>query len=242
MVAFNRLKAVLFDLDDTLIRHTWPYSQITGKLFEKFAPALYPLSAEAFFQVFWTKNLDLWYMMIDGVIDGDTAQLYSYINTLRALKQDISLGAEMMDYWEELVLNEAVLFGDALPVLAQLRPRFTTGIITNGFNRMQKAKLQRYHLLEAVDFCLVSEEAGVHKPDKRIFELALRKAGHILAEEAIFVGDNPVNDIEGALGAGIQPVLLDPEDQLDAPPGVIKINQLTDLLTLLPLRATTDAD
>lgn len=235
MSRLDHIKAVLFDLDDTLIRHTWPYSQITGRLFEKFAPALYPLSAEAFFQVFWTKNLDLWHMMVDGVIDGDTAQLYSYINTLRTLKQDVSLGVEMMEYWEDLVLTEAVLCEDTLPVLAQLRPHFTIGIVTNGFNRMQKAKLQAYHLAEAVDFCLVSEDAGVHKPDSRIFELALKKAGNISAEQAVFVGDNPVNDIEGALSAGIQPVLLDPHQQLSAPPGVIKINQLTDLLTLLPL-------
>lgn len=234
MTQFSNIKAVLFDMDGTLIRHTWQYSQITDALFKKFAPALAPLTAEEFYKVFWTKNVDMWFMMLDGVIDGDTAQLYSYVNTLRALDKDASLGIAMMEYWESLVLDEAVPFEDTMQVLKAVRTRFTTGIVTNGFNRMQYAKIKKYGLAEAVDFCLVSEEVQSHKPDQRIFEIALEKAGNFPAEQVLFVGDNPVNDIEGALHAGLQPIFFDP-DCKHAASLPNSVTQITNLSALLPL-------
>lgn len=232
---FKRIKAIFFDMDGTLIKHTWQYSQITNALFEKFSAALSPLSSDEFFSVFWLKNADMWYMMLDGAIDGETAQVYSYINTLRALNKDSALGAKMSDYWLHLVLEEAAPFDETPLVLKRARARFSTGIVTNGLSITQQAKIKKYALAEKVDFCLISEEVGFHKPDARIFERALKEAGNISPEQAVFVGDNLDADIRGALDAGLQPVFLNPADDQSPPDGVIKITQLKELLTLLAL-------
>ncbi len=232
---FKHIKAILFDMDGTLIKHTWQYSQITDALFEKFSDALSPLSSDEFFSVFWSKNVDMWNMMLDGVIDGETAQVYSYTNTLRALNKDPALGAKMSDYWLHLVLEEAVPFDETPLVLERARARFSTGIVTNGLSITQQAKIKKYALAEKVDFYLISEEVGFHKPDARIFEHALQKAGNISPEQAVFVGDNLDADIRGALNAGLQPVFLNPADDQSPPDGVIKINRLKELLTLLVL-------
>jgi len=236
MSDFSNIKAVLFDMDGTLIKHTWQYSQITDALFEKFASALSPLTCDEFYEVFWDKNVDMWYMMLDGVIDGETAQIYSYTNTLRALKKDPALGAEMAAYWLHLVLEEAVPFDETHTVLERVGAHFTTGIVTNGFTITQRAKIKRYGLAELVDFCLISEEVGFHKPDARIFEQALERAGNISPEQAVFVGDNLEADILGALEAGLQPVFIDLSDEQSPPDEVVKINQLTELLALLERR------
>lgn len=235
MAHFSKIKAILFDLDGTLIEHTWQLSQITNALFNHFAAPLAPLTYDEFYEVFWNKNADLWYMMVDGVIDGDTAQVYSYINTLRTLKKDTSLAVKMVDYWTTLVLQEATPFDDAYTILQTLRPHFTIGIVTNGFKQLQRAKLTRYHFEEAVDFCLVSEEVGYHKPDVRIFQRALEAAGNLQPTEAIFIGDTVQADIKGAQEAGIHPVFINTRDDQQPPEGVIKIIRLSQLLNLLDL-------
>lgn len=232
MNTLSDIKLILFDMDGTLIKHTWQYHQITDALFEQFADKLSPLTSEKFYDIFWPKNYDMWYMMVDGIIDGDTAQIYSYINTLRFLKMDETLAPKMVDAWIQLVLKEAIPFEDTFSVLDTLRSRYTLGIVTNGFTSMQRTKIDRYGLADHVDFTIVSEEVGFHKPDTRIFEAALKHAGNFAPTNAIFIGDNPHTDITGALNTGIHPVWVENNSQTP-PSGVTTIQQLSDLLGML---------
>ena len=223
-------------MDGTLIEHTWQLSQITETLFARFATQLTPVTHAEFYELFWLKNEDMWCMMVDGVLDGDTAAKYSYVNTLRGLGQDIGLAEPMLAYWNQLVLQEVVPFEDTFTVLNSLQGRYTTGILTNGFVTLQRAKINRYKLADYVDFTLVSEEAGFHKPDQRIFFKALELAGNALPQQTLYIGDSLVSDIQGAQTAGLTPVLMNPDNNLDAPTGVIKIQKLSDLLGLLGIR------
>lgn len=174
-------------------------------------------------------------MMVDGVLDGDMAAKYSYINTLRALQKDTSLAEAMVNCWNELVLEEAVPFEDTLAVLEVVRGRYTTGILTNGFTTLQRGKIKRHGLDARVDFTLVSEEAGYHKPDKRLFLAALNLAGVVSPQQALYVGDNLIADIRGAQEAGMTPIFVNPAGEGDPPRGVVTIRRLSELLSLLKL-------
>jgi putative hydrolase of the HAD superfamily len=230
---YSHITTIIFDMDGTLIKHTWQLSQITEALFAHFADELAPITQAEFYEYYWPRTEDMWYMMVDGVLDGDTAAKYSYINTLRALGQDTTLAEPMLAYWQELVLNEAIPFEDTYIVLDALRGKYTTGILTNGFITLQRSKIERYDLAAYVDFTLVSEEVGYHKPDKRTFFEALKLAGNALPEQTLYVGDNLITDIEGAQGAGLTPILMSPGDEVNLPIGVVKIQQLSELLALL---------
>jgi HAD superfamily hydrolase (TIGR01549 family) len=231
---YARITTVIFDMDGTLIKHTWQLRQITEAFFARFAEQLAPVTHDQFFDCFWPKNEDLWYMMVDGVIDGDTAARYSYINTLRVLRKDTALAEAMAHRWNELVLAEAIPFEDTVTVLKAVRQKYTVGILTNGFTTLQRGKIKRHQLDEYVDFTLVSEEAGYHKPDKRLFWAALKLAGDVLPEQTLYVGDNFAADIQGAQGAGLTPIFMCHDDGVSAP-GVVKIRQLSELLSLLKL-------
>jgi putative hydrolase of the HAD superfamily len=168
-------------------------------------------------------------------LDGDTAARYSYVNTLRALGQDVNLAEPMLNYWAELVLNEAVPFEDTFTVLKAVKQKYTTGILTNGFIHLQRRKIEKYNFEAFVDFTLVSEEAGYHKPDRRVFFQALKMAGDKLPAEVLYIGDNLEADIKGALGAGLTPVFMDIKNNQTPPDGVVKIQRLSQLLSLLKL-------
>lgn len=232
---FSHITTIIFDMDGTLIEHTWQLSRVCEALFEPFSADLSPLTCEEFFDCYWQKSEDMWYMMVDGVLDGDTAARYGYANTLRALGQDINLAEPMLNYWIDLVLNEAVPFKDTVEVLETVGQKYTTGILTNGFIDLQRRKIEKYNLEAYVDFTLVSEEAGYHKPDKQVFQQALKMAGDVSPGEVLYVGDNLEADIKGALGAGLIPVFMDAKNKQQPPNGVIKIQRLSELLSLLNL-------
>jgi len=222
-------------MDGTLIEHTWQLDRICRELFNQFAEQLKPVTTEDFFDSYWTKCTDMWYMMVDGIIDGETAAIYGYVNTLRAVGGDVLLAEPMLTRWRKLVLKEAVPFNDAFSVLDVVGQKYNTGILTNGFTILQRKKIEKHKFDSYVDFTLVSEEAGYHKPDKRVFFEALKLAGNALPQETLYVGDNPVADVEGALSAGLTPIFLNVGDDIEPPEGVTKIKTLSALLDLLDL-------
>lgn len=232
---FAHITTVIFDMDGTLIKHTWRLSQLTETLFARFADKLTPLTHDEFFECFWPRNEDMWYMMVDGALDGDTAAKYSYLNTLRALKKDTTLAEAMVNCWNELVLEEAIPFEDTFAVLAAVRAKYKVGILTNGFKTLQRGKIKRHQLDAQVDFTLVSEEAGYHKPDKRLFWEVLKLAGDVPPERALYVGDSLIADIQGAQAAGMRPIFLNPTGEGDPLQGIVTIRQLSELLRLLKL-------
>ena len=89
-------------------------------------------------------------------------------------------------------------------LLAGLNERHVPwGIVTNG-SPSQHGKCRAAGLDELAPFIIVSEEAGYRKPDPRIFRDALEATGLTAPEEVIFVGDNPVADIDGARRFGMR--------------------------------------
>ena len=209
MNTHHRYRAVLFDMDETLIQHGKSFEEIADETYDAFAEHLKPISKKKYWEVFWSKAVDLWFMVFDGVIDGDTARRYTHINTLRSLGADESLAEPMMHLGETALVECTDLLEDAQRVLKALREAgIITGVVTNGYATTQRRKVAYHELEEKVDFVLVSEEVGAHKPDGRIFEEALRRAG-TAPSETLFVGDMPANDIKGALDAGMDAVLYD---------------------------------
>ncbi|MCD7887241.1 MAG: HAD-IA family hydrolase, partial [Clostridiales bacterium] len=71
---------------------------------------------------------------------------------------------------------------------------------------------ERLGLLDALDFVVTSEEAGVEKPDPGLFLLCAEKAG-CLPEECLFIGDNLKKDVLGAQNAGMEALWLQPDPQ-----------------------------
>jgi putative hydrolase of the HAD superfamily len=121
-------------------------------------------------------------------------------------------------------------YPDVLPALAELRERGLTLVIASNWDCSLPDWLGPAGITELVDGVVTSAEVGAPKPDPRLFERALAIAG-APPSEALHVGDNVANDLEGAAAAGVRAVLVQREGEL--PAGVEAVRSLRELAALL---------
>jgi putative hydrolase of the HAD superfamily len=128
--------------------------------------------------------------------------------------------------------NRVTFFPGALEVLETLADSYTLGALSNG-----NADLKRIGIRELFGFHHSAESIGRRKPDPDMFQAALLSAG-VRPEQALHVGDHPVEDVDAARQHGFHAVwanLIDlrwPGD-LDKPEHHIHhLRELTDLLPL----------
>ncbi|MBI2167949.1 MAG: HAD-IA family hydrolase, partial [Actinobacteria bacterium] len=106
-------------------------------------------------------------------------------------------------------------------------------------SRYLRAHLERHGLLQYFDHWSFSDEVGVYKPDRRIFEHALDGLGGVDPALAAHVGDRRRTDVAGALGMGMWAVRLtavyDDEDPEEGPSGDVVVASYDELLPALGL-------
>jgi putative hydrolase of the HAD superfamily len=99
--------------------------------------------------------------------------------------------------------------------LVRLRDRFRLGLVTNGTSATQRAKLLALGIANLFDPVVISEEVGFRKPDVRVFELAIAGWG-LPPESVLFVGDDPISDIQGAKAAEMRALQVGGEHGLSS--------------------------
>jgi putative hydrolase of the HAD superfamily len=124
------------------------------------------------------------------------------------------------------------MYDDVPEVLVELRRRgLLLGIVSNWDTRLRRI-VREIGLLPLVDFVKISAEVGRRKPDGAIFKKALAEAG-VEPHEAMHVGDQPLEDVEGARAAGLRAVLIRRDDGVFGS-GAGEIRTLHELLDRVP--------
>jgi putative hydrolase of the HAD superfamily len=103
--------------------------------------------------------------------------------------------------------------------LAKLSACYTLHIITNGFEEVQQKKLDNCDLRKYFTTITTSEEAGVKKPERGIFEYAFNLSGAI-PQESLMIGDDIKVDMEGAKNVGMDRMLFSPKGSNGSDPEV----------------------
>lgn len=138
--------------------------------------------------------------------------------------------AELHAYHQANNLWELVPDG-VVPALTALRAHGLTLAVVSNANGTLRAHMERIGLARHVDVIVDSCEEGVEKPDPRIFEIALARAG-ASADTTIHVGDIYQVDVVGARAAGVRPVLLD-ETGLHDGVDCLRVRSLAELVELV---------
>jgi putative hydrolase of the HAD superfamily len=119
-------------------------------------------------------------------------------------------------------------FPDSAPALRALRAAGYRLVVVSNWDASLHERLRETGLAELVDGAVASAELGAAKPDGAMFARGLALAGAAPAD-AWHVGDDVAADVEGALAAGIRPVLLARDGARAAPPGIPVIRGLDEL-------------
>jgi putative hydrolase of the HAD superfamily len=223
MSAMAKRRAVLFDLDDTLLDRATSLDRYLVGHHTRLGLEAIPFEA---------------YRERFQALDGDGYIGRVAIFTALLTEFPISIPLEVLDQdFKQHAWRTATLYPDARDVLRTLRDlNLRIGIITNGPSPVQRPKLDSTGVLELVDVALVSGEEDCAKPDPVIFHRAAERLG-VNPEECVFVGDHPRIDIEGALGAGMDAIWVErriPWPNESSCPRPRSITALGELLPLLP--------
>lgn len=198
------IKAVLFDLDRTLVDHD---SAVTGALAAFRGMHLPEMPIAVLLETWETAATFHFSRYVDGQISFQE-QRRLRIRDVLGLPDlpDVEADAifdSYLDAYEPLCAP----FPDAQPCLSELEG-LAMGIVSNGETRQQWGKLRRSGLVRHFGTVIISEEAGLRKPDPRVFKLAASNL-QVAPWECAFVGDNPEADYYGSQAAGMFPILID---------------------------------
>ena len=228
MLGLINCKAVLFDVDDTLI-HVHP--SVHETFIQAYRHLGLGIDDEKLKEVYQAA-LDFYWQ--EGLKYREDERLL-WIHFNEAILHRLGFEGDVRDYAEEVVRFFAEnisyrVFPDVEPTLAALSSQgLTLGAITGRIHSTRPI-LESFGLMKYLDFYLAAGEVGVRKPEAAFYERALRLAG-VKASEALLVG-NDLTDVEGARNVGITPVLIDRQNQF-ASADCIRLTDLRQLLSLL---------
>ena len=210
-------QAIFFDLDETLIRHSTPIMEQLQTVCHQHLADLSEARWNAFHEHLMVDVGQLWrdIAVHQGRCEAGFVEIFR--SGLEQVGGDVALAEPMIEAFLTSVVDSTGPTEGAHEVLDRLAAAgIATGIITNGFAFLQKRKVKAHDFVERVKFVMTSEDAGAHKPDARIFQMAMAKVG-VDAANCWHVGDHRDNDVAGAIGVGISAVLYDPDrQQVDA--------------------------
>lgn len=194
----HRIRAITLDLDNTLweidpVIHRaeaslWKWlGENYPRIPETFSPDDVVVLREVMIEKYWKhKSHDFRFLRK---------------KVLETLAQEVGYSSDLVEpafrIFDE-ARNDVELYPDVLPDLERLFAKFTVIAVTNGNANLQMIGISHlfHHVVTAVG-------AGAAKPARRIFDIAVQKAG-VSPQEILHVGDHPETDVAGGREAGLR--------------------------------------
>jgi len=202
----TQLKGVLFDLDNTLVHRSRSIARYAERFAADFAQRLESASSSHVAR------------LIDAQDNGGYLPPASRFPTIGdAVAHSLALDLR----WKSPVASEALTLhwrkffpacavemdGARALVDSLVSRRLVVGIVSNGAEISRMETVARLSFRRHITTVVSSERAGVKKPDPRIFTKAATELG-LANSQNVFVGDHPLNDVEGALLCGMRAIWL----------------------------------
>lgn len=199
-------KTLFIDLDDTI----WDF-QANSKLslrqvYDEFSLGRAFTGYEQFEKLYMTANHELWEEYHHNRVTKDFLIVERFARPFReagsALSDDMDFIMALNHRYLDVLARQKTLVPGAIDLLDYLTAKgYPLYILSNGFAEVQARKLQSGGIDRYFKRLILSDEIGITKPDRRLFDYALQVVGSTAADTVI-VGDNYDADILGAMNAG----------------------------------------
>jgi 5'-nucleotidase len=212
MASFNQhiqsgaIKAVLFDLDDTLFDHQYSSRSGLVALMQRYnSLRLVVLDELEQLHAAILNELHMEVLRGKASIDDMRAERFRRIFLHYGEQVSAAIIQEAVMLYREAYKNARRTICGVVPLLQALHSRVHIAVVTNNMLVEQQEKLRVCGLTPLVDTLIASEEVGSIKPEPAIFEITLQRIG-CQAHEAIMIGDSWKADVIGAQGVGIRAI------------------------------------
>jgi len=225
----TKVKAICFDLDDTLwdlmpsILHA---EQIVYQWFAVHCPRV---TGSNSIEDIRKLRAAIGHKYFDRQHDLSFLRLRCYEQLVADSGYEIAAGIRAFDVFQA-ARNEVELFDDVLPALKDLGADYALFSLSNG-----NADVEAIGLSDFFHYSFTAKEIGCAKPDTRVFDAVCKGAG-LLPAEILHVGDDPHNDIAAPLSIGMPAVWLNrkqrgwPVDLAGPVPEISDLSQLRGML------------
>lgn len=205
------VKAVLFDFADTLVNtERFDYDKCLGKMVQSLLKNGLSVPFESFKRGYFDSR-DRFYKRTEKTLEEQNFA-ERLTETLRSCSIKVGAEDERIRGATKAFSNcfaKSLTIDSCLPsLLEQLHKKFKLAVVSNmSFAEAIFQSLREFNIAHNFDAVIVSGILGWRKPSLKIFQKALQTLD-VKAEEAVFVGDSPRADIEGARQLGMKTVLL----------------------------------
>ena len=227
------IQAVLFDLDNTLTHRDLTAQAYSCYLAEYYASAFAQVEPEKIIEI--VRRIDNGGYPKKGLLThGSIGASAAY-----ALLQELSwLNPpsidELAQFWFSQFGRCAVEMPDAKQVLEQLKSQgYQLAIVSNGGHDTRLNTIRGLGIADYFEEIISSGLVGFSKPQPEIFQITAQRLG-VLPEHCLYIGDHPVNDIQGAKNAGMHALWMQGFHP-DAEEIQYKIQQLPEIFAHLQL-------
>lgn len=225
------IRHIFFDLDHTIWDFDRNAQETLMELYDLYQLEKLGLSScQDFIATYTENNHQLWAEYHVGRITKEQLRTQRFNKTFRQLgvKPD-QIPAQFEEDYVRISPTKTNLFMGSEKVLAYLQKKYSLHIISNGFKETTLTKMKVSGLNPYFQNVIISEDVGVNKPHKAIFDYALNKAA-AQKQESIMVGDSLEADIRGAQDYGMKAIYFNPMNKEKPLDVAWQINTLEELL------------
>lgn len=229
----NKIKNIIFDLDNTLYPHTALKKIVSADIEEILLNE--KIDTNAFWNNYRMVELELFHFFLKNEINGESYMFERYYRTLCCMNNhEAHCIAEKI---RDIYLRDTLSIKDEWNSKEILSRLFESGynlyLLTNGPVRSQINKIKALRVYDFFRKIYVSDDTKLSKPDFNAFNNIVLNEKLTIAN-TVYVGDSLKYDIEPALNIGFKTVFLDTENGADfKDESVIRINELSQLLSVL---------
>ena len=230
------IKAVFFDLFQTLVQYEPPREELQARALGDFGIKVAPetlLRPLAVADEYIYEEIARWSLSRRSKEEQMAVWVgyESRLLTEAGIEVDKPVILGLLDKMRGFDM-QMVLYDDVLPALTDLKEKgLRLGLISN-FDQDITALFDKLGLSPLLEVVVTSQDTGYNKPHPEIFKAALKRAG-VDAAEAVYVGDQYRVDVEGANGVGMKGMLLDRNGYYPAMTGFPRLQSLSQVAEYL---------